>query len=473
MPGETASPVVTQTLSGCCRFVTFRGHTDTTSPEERTGKAYRGGSVSERFYVEGGKQLQGEIEVSGAKNAALKLIAAALLAPGKTVLHHVPRIKDVRTMLALLDELGVGTRFTGSTLEIDASTVESYTAPYELVRQMRASLVVLGPLVARFGEAEVSAPGGCNLGLRKFNFHVDGLRALGADVELDHGFIKASAPDGLHAAEVNFEYPSVGATENVMMAAVLADGVTIIENGAREPEISALAGFLNSMGARVMGAGTGRIVIEGVDELRPTEWTVMPDRIEAGTLLMATAATGGDVTITNALPEHLKMELVKLREMGVEVSATQGSPGIRVRVDPPASLSGVDVATLPFPGFATDLQAQMMVLLTQATGAGIITENVYENRLQVAEELNRLDAGIDLFGGHRALIRGPRRLSGTIVQAPDLRGGAALVMAGLVSEGTTVVDGATHILRGYEDFEDKLTALGATVAFETEARIAR
>jgi UDP-N-acetylglucosamine 1-carboxyvinyltransferase len=429
--------------------------------------------VSERFYVEGGKRLQGEIEVSGAKNAALKFVAAALLAPGKTVLHHVPRIRDMHTMLALLDELGVSTHFRGSTLKIDASTVESYTAPYELVRQMRASLVVLGPLAARFGEAEVSAPGGCNLGLRKFNFHVDGLRALGAEVELDHGFIKASAPGGLRAAEVNFEYPSVGATENVMMAAVLADGVTIIENGAREPEISALAGFLNSMGARVMGAGTGRIVIEGVQELRPTEWTVMPDRIEAGTFLMATAATGGDVTVTNALPEHLKMELEKLREMGVEVSATKGSPGIRVRVDDPPSLSGVDVATLPFPGFATDLQAQMMVLLTQASGAGIITENVYENRLQVAEELNRLDAGIDLFGGHRALIRGPRRLSGTIVQAPDLRGGAALVMAGLVCDGTTVVDGAQHILRGYENFEEKLTVLGATVAFEAEARIAR
>ena len=429
--------------------------------------------MSERFYVEGGKRLQGEIEVSGAKNAALKFVAAALLAPGKTVLHHVPRIKDIHTMIALLDELGVRTNIAGSTLEIDASTVDSYTAPYELVRQMRASLVVLGPLAARFGEAEVSAPGGCNLGLRKFNFHVDGLRSLGAEIELDHGFIKASAPRGLRAAEINFEYPSVGATENVMMAAVLADGVTIIENGAREPEISALANFLNSMGARVKGAGTGRIVIEGVEELHPTEWTVMPDRIEAGTFLMATAATGGDVAVINALPEHLKMELEKLREMGVQVDAAPGSPGIRVRVDDPASLSGVDVATLPFPGFATDLQAQMMVLLTQTTGAGIITENVYENRLQVAEELNRLDAGIDLFGGHRALIRGPRRLSGSIVQSPDLRGGAALVMAGLVSDGTTVVDGAQHILRGYENFEEKLTGLGATVAFTTEAPIRR
>jgi UDP-N-acetylglucosamine 1-carboxyvinyltransferase len=429
--------------------------------------------VSERFYVEGNRRLEGEVEVSGAKNAALKFVAAALLAPGKTTLHHVPRIKDIYTMLALLDELGVETAFSGSTLEIDASTVHSYTAPYELVRQMRASLVVLGPLVARFGEAEVSAPGGCNLGLRKFNFHVDGLRALGADVELDHGFIKASAPRGLRAAEVTFEYPSVGATENVMMAAVLADGITIIDNSAREPEIIALAGFLNSMGANVMGAGTGRVVIEGVRELHPTDWTVMPDRIEAGTFLMATAATGGEVTVTNALPEHLKMELNKLRDMGVEVDTTPGSPGIRVRVDDPGALSGVDVATLPFPGFATDLQAQMIVLLTRAAGASIITENVYENRLQVAEELNRLGAAIDLFGGHRALIRGPRQLSGSIVQAPDLRGGAALVMAGLVAEGTTVVDGAKHILRGYENFEDKLSSLGATVAFESKAPVSR
>jgi UDP-N-acetylglucosamine 1-carboxyvinyltransferase len=420
-----------------------------------------------RFLVEGGVRLRGEMEVSGAKNAALKLAAAALLAPGRSVLHNVPRIEDVGTMLAVLEGLGTETSFRGHTLEIDASEVDSFTAPYELVRQMRASIVVLGPLVARFGEAEVSAPGGCNLGLRKFNFHLDGLRALGAEVELDHGFIKARAPGGLRGAEVNFEYPSVTATENVMMAAVLADGITIIENGAREPEVVALAGFLNSMGARVQGAGTGRIVIEGVEELTPVEWTVMPDRIEAGTFMMAAAATGGDVTIKNARPEHLKMELEKLREMGVEVISS-GEPlgGVRVRVEDPAELSGVDVSTLPFPGFATDLQAQMMVVLTQASGAGIITENVYENRLQVAEELNRMNAGIDLFGGHRALIRGPRKLSGTIVQAPDLRGGAALVLAGLVAEGTTAVDGARHILRGYENFEEKLSDLGATVALE-------
>lgn len=425
----------------------------------------------ERFLVEGGVRLHGEVEVSGAKNAALKLIAASLLAPGKTTLRAVPRIKDVHTMLAVLDGLGTETSFAGHTLEIDASRIDSFTAPYELVRQMRASIVVLGPLVARFGEAEVSAPGGCNLGLRKFNFHLDGLRALGADVELDHGFIKATAPGGLKGAEVNFEYPSVTATENVMMAAVLADGITVIENGAREPEVVDLAEFLNTMGASISGAGTGRIVIEGTDELRPVEWAVMPDRVEAGTFLMATTATGGDVEIRKARPVHLKMELEKLREMGVEITELAGG-GLRVRVDDPADLIGVDVSTLPFPGFATDLQAQMMVALTQATGAGIITENVYENRLQVAEELNRMNAGIDLFGGHRALVKGPRDLSGTIVQAPDLRGGAALVLAGLVAEGTTIVDGARHILRGYEDFEEKLSGLGATIAFEAGSPVA-
>jgi UDP-N-acetylglucosamine 1-carboxyvinyltransferase len=426
--------------------------------------------VSERFYIEGGSRLTGEVRVSGAKNAALKMVAAALLADGESTLHNVPRIKDVDTMRAVLDGLGASSDFVGNTLTIGASSVDSYTAPYDLVRQMRASIVVLGPLTARFGEAEVSAPGGCNLGLRKFNFHLDGLRALGAEVELDHGFIKTTAPRGLKGAEVNFEYPSVTATENVMMAAVLAKGTTIIENGAREPEIVALADMLNLMGGHVFGAGTGRIVIEGVDELRPVEFEVLPDRIESGTFLMAAAATGGDVTVLGANASYLKMELPKLVEMGVDLEPVEG--GIRVRVDDPGALGSADVSTLPFPGFATDLQAQMMALLTQTSGAGIITENVYENRLQVAEELNRMGAGVDLFGGHRALVRGPRRLSGTIVQSPDLRGGAALVMAGLVADGTTVVEGAKHILRGYEGFEEKLTNLGATVAFEVEPAVA-
>ena len=425
----------------------------------------------ERFFIEGGNRLCGEVEVSGAKNAALKLIAAALLAPGRTVLRNVPRIKDVNTMLAVLEGLGARGEFVGNTLYIDTSNVDSYTAPYDLVRQMRASIVVLGPLVARFGEAEVSAPGGCNLGLRKFNFHLDGLRALGAQVGLDHGFIKAEAPRGLHGAEINFEYPSVTATENIMMAAVLARGITIIENGAREPEILALADFLNLMGARIYGAGTGRIVIEGVEELSPVDHTVISDRVEAGTFVMAVATTGGDVLVKGANPDHLKMELAKLREMNVDVRSVES--GVRVRVDAPETLGSVDVATLPFPGFATDLQAQMMVLLTQTSGVGIVTENVYENRLQVAEELNRMNAGIDLFGGHRALVRGPRKLSGTIVQSPDLRGGAALVLAGLVAEGTTVVDGARHILRGYESFEEKLTSLGATVVLEIEPALQR
>ena len=419
----------------------------------------------ERFLIEGGARLHGEVEVAGAKNLALKLMAASLLASGRTTFHNVPRIKDVNTMRAVLEGLGAGSTLSGHTLDIDTDDISSYTAPYELVRQMRASLVVLGPLVGRFGEAEVSAPGGCNLGLRKFNFHLDGLRALGADIELDHGFIKATAPRGLTGAEVAFEYPSVTATENVMMAAVLASGTTIIENGAREPEVVALADFLSAMGAHITGAGTGRIIIEGVEELYPVEYSVMPDRIEAGTFIMATAATGGDVLIRNAVPEHLKMELTKLNDMGLDVQRDP-SGGLRVRVDDPAELNGVDVSTLPFPGFATDLQAQMMALLTQVSGAGVVTENVYEGRFQVAEELNRMGAGIDLFGGHRALIKGGKSLSGTIVQAPDLRGGAALVIAGLVAEETTVVDNAHHILRGYEGFEEKLSKLGATVAFE-------
>jgi len=426
---------------------------------------------TERFLIEGGRSLHGEVEVSGAKNAALKLIAASLLAPGRSTLHNVPRIKDVGTMCAVLDGLGAGTEFEGSTLHVDAGRIDSYTAPYELVRQMRASLVVLGPLVSRFGEAEVSAPGGCNLGLRKFNFHLDGLRALGAEIELDHGFIKAEAPRGLRGAEIVFQYPSVTATENVMMAAVLARGTTTIENGAREPEVVALADFLNAMGARVEGAGTGLITIEGVEELHPAEHTVMPDRIEAGTFIMSAAATGGDVTVTNAVPDHLKMELHKLHDMGLEIETPAGGKGLRVRMQDPEELRGVDVSTLPFPGFATDLQAQMMVLLTQVNGAGIITENVYENRLQVAEELNRMDAGIDLFGGHRALVKGPRGLSGTIVEAPDLRGGAALVMAGLLASGTTTVDAAHHILRGYDGFEEKLSSLGATIAFQSGASV--
>jgi UDP-N-acetylglucosamine 1-carboxyvinyltransferase len=255
------------------------------------------------------------------------------------------------------------------------------------------------------------------------------------------------------------------------MAAVLARGTTIIENGAREPEVVALADFLNLMGASIYGVGTGRILIEGVDELSPVEYAVIGDRVEAGTFMMATAATGGDVMVKGVDPDHLKMELPKLREMGIDLTYVEG--GIRVRVDEPGALGSADVSTLPFPGFATDLQAQMMVLLTQTSGAGIITENVYENRLQVAEELNRLNAGIDLFGGHRALVNGPKRLSGTIVQSPDLRGGAALVMAGLVAEGTTIVDGARHILRGYEGFEEKLTSLGATVALGTEPALRR
>lgn len=422
-----------------------------------------------RFIVEGGNRLRGEVRVSGAKNAALKLVAAALLTSGRTVLHNVPDIKDIGTMRAVIEEMGARTEHDSGTLTVEAEGVDSFVAPYELVRQMRASILVLGPLVARFGQAEVSAPGGCDLGFRKFDFHMNGLRALGAEVELDHGFIKARAPRGLRGADIYFDYPSVTATENVMMAAVLARGRTVIENAAREPEVVEFANFLNRMGARIRNAGSSRVEIEGVEELHPVEHTVMPDRIEAGTFLMAAAATGGDVRVVGAVPRHLGLTLDKLRAMGVELEEFAG--GIRVRVDDPRELAAVDVSTLPFPGYATDLQPQMMVLLTQVSGAGVITENVFENRLRVAEELNRMGAGIDVFGGHRAIVRGPKRLSGTIVQAPDLRGGAALVMAGLVAEGVTTVDRATHILRGYERFEAKLSGLGAAISYESSAAL--
>ncbi|TCJ19425.1 UDP-N-acetylglucosamine 1-carboxyvinyltransferase [Rubrobacter taiwanensis] len=422
-----------------------------------------------RFIVEGGNRLRGEVRVSGAKNAALKLVAAALLTSGRTVLHNVPDIKDIGTMRAVIEEMGARTEHDSGTLTVEAEGVDSFVAPYELVRQMRASILVLGPLVARFGQAEVSAPGGCDLGFRKFDFHMNGLRALGAEVELDHGFIKARAPRGLRGADIYFDYPSVTATENVMMAAVLARGRTVIENAAREPEVVEFANFLNRMGARIRNAGSSRVEIEGVEELHPVEHTVMPDRIEAGTFIMAAAATGGDVRVVGAVPRHLGLTLDKLRAMGVELEEFAG--GIRVRVDDPRELAAVDVSTLPFPGYATDLQPQMMVLLTQVSGAGVITENVFENRLRVAEELNRMGAGIDVFGGHRAIVRGPKRLSGTIVQAPDLRGGAALVMAGLAAEGVTTVDRATHILRGYERFEAKLSGLGAAISYESSAAL--
>lgn len=413
---------------------------------------------AERLFVKGGARLEGEVALAGAKNSALKLLAASLLAAEPSVVHGVPRITDVDLMVEVLRALGARVAGDGATLTIDPGGRLEGCAPYELVRQMRASIIVMGPLVARLGEATIAMPGGCNIGPRRIDFHIGGLEKLGARIEIDHGFIKVRA-DRLTGAVVALDYPSVGATENLLMAATAADGVTVIENAAREPEIVDLADFLTAMGAVIEGAGSSTLRVEGGHALHGAEHTVVADRIEAGTYLIMGAATAGDVTVAGLEPVHLELFLAKLRAAGVEVE--EGERRIRARRDGP--LAPVDISTLPHPGFATDLQAQVMVLLSLAEGTSIVTENVFENRFVVVDELNRLGAGI-VTSGHHAVVAGPRRLSGTVVEAPDLRGGAALVTAGLVADNTTEVRGAGHIFRGYERLEEKLRALGADVS---------
>ena len=410
-----------------------------------------------RLIVQGGRRLIGEIPLSGAKNSALKLMAASLLADSTTTLHRMPRIADVGTMGEMLRALGANVVWRGNEMRIDPGGDLSECAPYELVRTMRASIIVMGPMVARLGRACIAMPGGCNIGPRRIDFHLRGLERLGARIDIDHGFIRVSA-DRLRGARVPLDYPSVGATENLLMAATAADGLTVIENAAREPEIADLADFLCGMGAEIEGAGTSTIRIEGGRPMRGTDQTVVADRIEAGTYLLAGVASGGDVTVTGLRPECLGLFLTKLRAMGVAVE--EGTERIRARCGGP--LLPVDISTLPFPGFPTDLQAQTMVLLSLAEGTSIITENVFENRFVVVDELNRLGAGVSV-NGHHAVIAGPRALSGTIVEAPDLRGGAALVIAGLAADGTTEVRGVHHIDRGYEAIVDKLRAVGAEV----------
>jgi len=414
-------------------------------------------TTGERFLVRGGRRLEGEVTLAGAKNSVLKLMAAALLADEPSVIRRVPRIADVVTMVEMLCALGAEAEFIDGELHIDASGPLSDRAPYELVRRMRASIIVMGPLVARLGRATIAMPGGCNIGPRRIDFHLRGLQRLGAQVEIEHGFIEVSA-DELRGAVVPLDYPSVGATENLLMAATAARGTTVIENAAREPEIVDLAKFLMSMGASIDGAGTSSIGIEGGHGLHGATHDVIADRIEAGTFLVAGAVTAGDVTVRGLNPVYLELFLNKMRAMGVRIEEADRS----IRVIGGGPLRPVDVSTLPHPGFATDLQAQLMVALSLAEGTSIVTENVFENRFAVVDELNRLGAGITT-SGHHAVVAGPRQLTGTVVEAPDLRGGAALVIAGLAAEGVTDVRGAHHIDRGYELFEDKLTALGADI----------
>jgi len=411
--------------------------------------------------VEGGHAIEGSVCVSGAKNSALKLMAATLLAPGKTTLTNVPNISDVHVMGKVLKRMGATIEVVDEhSLVIDTSSVDSWEAPYELVAKMRASTAVMGPLLGRFGRAKIAMPGGCNLGARKIDMHILGLEALGVEFDTDHGYIYADASKGLTGTSVTLEFASVGATENLIMAAVKAKGETVIDNAAREPEIVDLANMLNKMGAKITGAGTPVVTIEGVDELHPVEHRVVGDRIEAGTFLVAGAIMASEqgVEVAGFNPVHLGMVLRKMELMGIRTERTEN--GMKVyRAD---RIAPVDIQTLPFPGFPTDMQAQVMVLSALADGTSIITENIFENRFMFASELSRMGANIRVED-HHALIHGVDGFSGAQVVSPDLRGGAALVIAGLIAEGVTEVSAIHHIYRGYERFVEKLTALGACV----------
>ena len=401
--------------------------------------------------------LAGEVRLGGAKNSVLKLMAAALLAEGRFVLHNVPDIVDVSIMGELLTAMGVTVRREGDRLELDVPAEVRPEAPYELVEQMRASIVVLGPLLGRFGRARVALPGGDDFGPRPIDMHVGALESLGATFTAEHGNIEASA-SLLRGEEILLEFPSVGATENLMMAAVLAKGTTVIENAAREPEIADLAAFLNRMGAQVLGAGSSRIEIEGVESLVAVEHHVIPDRIEAATFLSALAVCGGELTLLGARPDHMDMLVQKFGDMGMRISPD--AAGLWASV--PRRLSAVDVSTLPYPGLATDYKPFLVTALALADGVGIVTENIFTGRFRYIDELRRMGAEIRT-DGHHAVVRGKPRLSGAPVRAHDIRAGAALVVAGLGAEGTTEIAGAEHIDRGYEDLAGKLAAIGAPV----------
>lgn len=410
--------------------------------------------------VEGGYPIGGEVTVEGAKNSALKLMAATILAPGVNTLTNVPNISDVHVMGKVLECLGAKITVKGlHELEIDTSSVDKWKTPYHLVAKMRASTAVLGPLLGRFGKAVVAMPGGCNIGARKIDMHILGLEALGVNFEIDHGNIHATTPTGLKGTTVTLDFASVGATENLMMASVMAEGVTTIDNAAREPEIVDLANLLNEMGAKVNGAGSPVIEVEGVRELRPVSHRVVGDRIEAGTFIAMAGLCGQPVTVKGFEPHHLGLVLKKYELMGLKVErgdqqCTVGREG---------DIKPVDIQTLPFPGFPTDMQAQTMTLLALSSGSCIVTENVFENRFMLASELQRMGADIRIEG-HHAIVHGVKGFSGAEVKSPDLRGGAALVMAGLVADGETTVSAIHHIDRGYEGFVDKLQALGARVS---------
>lgn len=412
------------------------------------------------YVVKGPTSLEGEVRISGAKNSALKVMAASLLVPAKVTLDRVPHITDVSLMVQVLEHLGTKVEFEHNRLTIDASGDLLDETPYELVRRMRASIQVLGPLLARLGRARLAMPGGDAIGSRPIDLHLQGLERMGAKFTSQHGYVEGVV-DKLKGVRVLLEFPSVGATENLLMAAVLAEGRTTIENAAREPEIQDLVRFLKGAGAQIDGAGTPTITIDGVDQLGPVQHEIIPDRIEAGTFAIAAVATQGDVRLVDLRPDHLELVLIKLEEAGAEVTRADG--GVRVRMS--RRPSTLDLVTLPYPGFPTDLQPPMMVLLSQSEGSSILTENVFEARFLFVDELNRMGAHVRVEG-HHAVIRGVERLSGAPVRAPDIRAGAALVLGGLCAEGRTEVHDPGHVERGYEDFAGKLIGMGADIELE-------
>lgn len=414
----------------------------------------------EKLIVKGGNRLVGAVKTSGAKNAVLPIIAASILGTTPSHLDEVPMLEDVHTISEVLKCLGLAVECSPekNVLDIDSTSITSYEAPYELVRTMRASFLVMGPLLARIGKARISMPGGCAIGARPIDIHLKGFEALGVKIEQGHGYIEASAPEGLKGTSIYFDFPSVGATENIMMAASLAEGTTILENVAEEPEIVDLANYLNKMGAKIRGAGTDTIRIEGVDKLHGADYTIIPDRIEAGTYMIAAAMTGGDVVVENVLPEHQKPLIAKLREAGAVVEEDID----KVRVIGQNPLKAVSIKTLPYPGFPTDMQAQMMAMMVIAEGRSKVTETVFENRFMHVVELNRMGAQISTEG-RSAVIDGPCKLTGCDVRATDLRAGAAMILAGLVAEGTTRIGDLHHIDRGYENIVAKLKNLGADI----------
>jgi len=411
----------------------------------------------DKIIIEGGRSLRGSMAVSGSKNAALPILVSSLLTDGMSEYENVPRLRDIQSTIDLLMHLGARVSRREGRVCIDAGGLDSHEAPYDLVRKMRASILVLGPLLARLKKARVSLPGGCAIGARPINLHLKGMERLGATIELKHGYVEARAKQ-LRGAEIYFDVATVGGTENLMMAACLAQGQTILRNAAREPEITALAEVLNTMGADVQGAGSSVITINGVAALQPVQATIIPDRIEAGTFMVAAALTGGDIRVENCEPEHLGASINKLRLAGAEVNV--GSQSIQVSSE--GRLNGIDIKTQPFPGFPTDMQAQFMVLTTLAKGKSLISETIFENRFIHVSELKRMGADITI-NGNAAMVRGVDRLSGAPVMATDLRASASLVLAGLVADGTTEISRIYHLDRGYEALEEKFFKLGAAI----------